>query len=101
MAIIHITQQIRATVIASSMRFYREKIGFSVEFNDEGLYVGLRSGDHVIQLKHPLRGVGRRVRRIDHATGSSKRPVASRSRSYRRMSGNGGSQDSRRMVQSS
>ena len=33
------------------------------------------------------------------ATYSSKRPVASRSRSYRLVSGNGGNQDSRRMVQ--
>ena len=32
---------------------------------------------------------------------SSERPVASRSRSYRLVSGNGGSQDSRRMTQSS
>src|SRR5947208_10968806 len=33
------------------------------------------------------------------ATYSSKRPVASRSRSYRRLSGNGGNQDSRRTIQ--
>jgi len=31
----------------------------------------------------------------------SKRPVASRSRSYRLVSGNGGNQDSRRTIQSS
>ena len=39
--------------------------------------------------------------RIVRATYSSKRPVASRSRSYRLVSGNGGNQDSRRTVQSS
>jgi hypothetical protein len=33
------------------------------------------------------------------ATYSSKRPVASRSRSYRLVSGNGGNQDSRRTIQ--
>ncbi|WP_236617105.1 hypothetical protein [Litchfieldella anticariensis] len=33
------------------------------------------------------------------ATYSSKRPVASRSRSYRFVSGNGGNQDSRRTIQ--
>ena len=37
----------------------------------------------------------------DRPTYSSKRPVASRSRSYRLVSGNGGNQDSRRTVQSS
>ena len=39
----------------------------------------------------PLRNV--------HATYSSRRLVASRSRSYRRVSGNGGNQDSRRTIQ--
>lgn len=38
---------------------------------------------------------------VQSAAYSSKRPVASRSRSYRFVSGNGGSQDSRRTVQSS
>jgi hypothetical protein len=38
---------------------------------------------------------------VVRATYSSKRPVASRSRSYRLVSGNGGNQDSRRTIQSS
>jgi hypothetical protein len=37
--------------------------------------------------------------RTVRATYSSKRPVASRSRSYRLVSGNGGNQDSRRTIQ--
>jgi hypothetical protein len=40
----------------------------------------------------------RRLRTV-RATYSSKRLVASRSRSYRLVSGNGGNQDSRRMIQ--
>jgi hypothetical protein len=48
----------------------------------------------------PLVTSQRRVRTV-RATYSSKRPVASRSRSYRLVSGNGGNQDSRRTVQSS
>jgi len=42
--------------------------------------------------------ISRRVR-TDRVTYSSKRPVASRSRSYRLVSGNGGNQDSRRTIQ--
>ena len=41
---------------------------------------------------------GRRLRTV-RATYSSKRLVASRSRSYRLVSGNGGNQDSRRTIQ--
>jgi hypothetical protein len=51
MAITGITPQLRTTDIASSIRFYAEKLRFSVDFNYQDVYVGLRSGDHVVHLK--------------------------------------------------
>ena len=51
MAITSIFPQLRTTDMASSIRFYTEKLGFSVEFNYQDFYVGIRSGDYVIHLK--------------------------------------------------
>jgi len=51
MAITGIIPQIRTTDLASSVRFYTEKLGFSVEFNYQDFYVGLRSGGQLIHLK--------------------------------------------------
>src|SRR5688572_26652058 len=48
----------------------------------------LRPSRHLVTAPSPVR-----------ATYSSKRPLASRSRSYRLVSGNGGNQDSRRTIQ--
>ena len=47
----HIIPQLRTTDMASSIQFYTEKLGFTVEFNYEDFYVGIRSGDHLIHLK--------------------------------------------------
>lgn len=51
MAITGIVPQLRTTDIASSVRFYTEKLGFSVEFNYQDFYVGLRAGNQVFHLK--------------------------------------------------
>ena len=51
MAITGIIPQIRTTDLALSVRFYTEKLGFSVEFNYQDFYVGLRSGGQLIHLK--------------------------------------------------
>jgi catechol 2,3-dioxygenase-like lactoylglutathione lyase family enzyme len=37
--------------MASSISFYTETLGFSVEFNHEDFYAGIRAGDHVFHLK--------------------------------------------------
>jgi catechol 2,3-dioxygenase-like lactoylglutathione lyase family enzyme len=46
-----IASQLRTTDIASSVRFYTEKLGFTVEFNYEDFYVGIRAGEHLFHLK--------------------------------------------------
>ena len=51
MAITGIVSQLRTTDIASSVRFYTEKLGFSVEFNYEDFYVGIRAGSQIFHLK--------------------------------------------------
>lgn len=51
MTIKHIIPQLRTTDMNSSIEFYTEKLGFTVEFNYENFYVGIRSGDHLIHLK--------------------------------------------------
>jgi hypothetical protein len=44
MAIIGILAQLRTTDMASSIRFYTEKLGFSVEFKYRDFYTGIREG---------------------------------------------------------
>lgn len=51
MTIKHIIPQLRTTDMSSSVKYYTEKLGFTIEFNYENFYVGLRSGDHLIHLK--------------------------------------------------
>jgi len=46
-----IIPQLRTTDIASSVHFYTEKLGFTVEFNYQDFYVGIRAGEHLIHLK--------------------------------------------------
>lgn len=46
-----ITPQLRTTDMVSSIRFYTEKLGFTVEFNYEDFYTGIRVGDQAIHLK--------------------------------------------------
>ena len=51
MAITGIVPQLRTTDMASSVRFYTEKLGFSVELNYQDFYVGIRAGGQLIHLK--------------------------------------------------
>src|SRR5215475_2113814 len=51
MAITRIVPQLRTTDIASSIRFYTEKLGFTVDFNYQDLYVGIRAGSQLVHLK--------------------------------------------------
>ena len=51
MNISSITPQLRTTDMASSIRFYTEKLGFTVEFNYQDFYVGINSGSQQIHLK--------------------------------------------------
>lgn len=51
MTIRSITPQLRTTDMASTIRFYTEKLGFEVEFNYEDFYAGIRLGDRTIHIK--------------------------------------------------
>jgi len=51
MTIRAIIPQLRTTNIASSVRFYTEKLGFTVEFNYQDFYLGIRAGGQTIHLK--------------------------------------------------
>lgn len=51
MAITGIVPQLRTTDMASSIRFYTEKLGFSVEFNYQDFYTGIRAGGQLVHLK--------------------------------------------------
>jgi catechol 2,3-dioxygenase-like lactoylglutathione lyase family enzyme len=51
MNIKHIIPQLRTTDMDASIRFYTEKLGFTVEFNYEDFYAGIRAGEHLIHLK--------------------------------------------------
>ncbi len=51
MAITGIIAQLRTTDMASSIRFYTQKLGFSVEFKYQDFYAGIRAGDQIFHLK--------------------------------------------------
>lgn len=51
MAITGIVPQLRTTDMASSIRFYTEKLGFTIDFNYEDFYAGIRAGGRVFHLK--------------------------------------------------
>jgi catechol 2,3-dioxygenase-like lactoylglutathione lyase family enzyme len=51
MTITAIRPQLRTVDIASTLRFYTEKLGFTLEFNYQDFYAGIRTGDQVIHLK--------------------------------------------------
>lgn len=51
MAITGIISQLRTTDMASSIRFYTEKLGFSVEFTYQDFYAGIRAGKQIFHLK--------------------------------------------------
>jgi catechol 2,3-dioxygenase-like lactoylglutathione lyase family enzyme len=46
-----IAPQLRTTDMASTIRFYTEKLGFTVDFNYQDFYAGIRVSDRVIHLK--------------------------------------------------
>ena len=52
MRITGVIPQLRTTDLGKSIRFYTEKLGFTLEFRYEEFYAGVRTGDHVIHLKH-------------------------------------------------
>ena len=51
MAITGIVAQLRTTDMASSIRFFTEKLGFSVEFRYQDFYAGIRAGSQIFHLK--------------------------------------------------
>lgn len=51
MPITRVIPQLRTMDMEASIRFYTEKLGFTLEFNYEDFYVGIRVGDQVIHLK--------------------------------------------------
>jgi catechol 2,3-dioxygenase-like lactoylglutathione lyase family enzyme len=51
MAITGIMPQLRTTDLASSIRFYTEKLGFAVEFKYQDFYAGIRAGNQIFHLK--------------------------------------------------
>lgn len=51
MAITGIIPQLRTTDMTSSIGFYTQKLGFSVEFNYQDFYTGIRAGSQVFHLK--------------------------------------------------
>jgi catechol 2,3-dioxygenase-like lactoylglutathione lyase family enzyme len=51
MSITRITAQLRTRDISASIRFYTEKLGFTVEFNYQDFYAGLRAGHQLVHLK--------------------------------------------------
>ncbi len=51
MAITKIIPQLRTTNLASSLRFYTEKLGMEIEFQYQDFYAGVRSGTQVFHLK--------------------------------------------------
>ena len=51
MSVTGIIPQLRTTDMASSIRFYTEKLGFSVEFNYRDFYTGIRAGAQIFHLK--------------------------------------------------
>lgn len=51
MTITRVVPQLRTTDMAASIHFYTEQLGFSVDFNYQDFYVGIRVGDQLVHLK--------------------------------------------------
>lgn len=51
MAVTGIVPQLRTTDMVSSIGFYTEKLGFTVEFRYQDFYAGIRAGNQVFHLK--------------------------------------------------
>ena len=49
--VIKIIAQLRTTDLASSIEFYTARLGFTLEFQYDDFYAGVRSGAHAIHLK--------------------------------------------------
>jgi catechol 2,3-dioxygenase-like lactoylglutathione lyase family enzyme len=49
--IANIVAQLRTTDLAESIRFYTTQLGFSLEFQYDDFYAGVRAGGHVVHLK--------------------------------------------------
>jgi catechol 2,3-dioxygenase-like lactoylglutathione lyase family enzyme len=51
MRILSLAPQLRTTNLAESIRFYTEKLGFTLDFQYQDFYAGIRAGDSVFHLK--------------------------------------------------
>jgi len=51
MGIASVIPQLRTTDLAGSIRFYIEKVGFTLDFQYEDFYAGIRAGSQVFHLK--------------------------------------------------
>ncbi len=51
MTIKSFTPQLRTTNLESTIKFYTEKLGFTVSFKYEDFYAGIRCGEYAIHLK--------------------------------------------------
>ncbi|HYR27752.1 MAG TPA: VOC family protein [Thermoanaerobaculia bacterium] len=64
MRILGLAPQLRTTDLARTIRFYTEQLGFTLEFQYEDFYAGIRAGDYTFHLKH----VDAKDPSIDHVT---------------------------------
>jgi catechol 2,3-dioxygenase-like lactoylglutathione lyase family enzyme len=51
MNVVKIIAQLRTTDLERSIRFYTEKLGFTLEFHYDDFYAGVRIGNHSLHLK--------------------------------------------------
>jgi catechol 2,3-dioxygenase-like lactoylglutathione lyase family enzyme len=51
MQISSIIPQLRTTDLAASIEFFTTKLGFTLEFQHDDFYAGVRSGNYVVHLK--------------------------------------------------
>jgi catechol 2,3-dioxygenase-like lactoylglutathione lyase family enzyme len=51
MQISSVVPQLRTTDLAASIEFYTTKLGFTLEFQYDDFYAGVRSGNYVVHLK--------------------------------------------------
>jgi len=51
MHVSNIIAQLRTTDLAESINFYTTKVGFTLEFQYEGFYAGIRAGSQLFHLK--------------------------------------------------
>ena len=51
MKISQVIPQLRTTDLATSIRFYTEQLGFTLDFRYEDFYAGIRAGDQIVHLK--------------------------------------------------